>query len=262
MKYYVVADPHGFYSYLKKALEEAGFFEDEEPHVLVVCGDVLDRGKEAREIVDFLLDLAKKDMLILIKGNHEDLFVQCLQDISRGGVYDIACGCSHHYSNRTWHSMLQLSGMKERTAVEFAGSLISKIRNCRFYRELLPLCRDYFETEHYIFCHGWIPVINMGDKYEPKYKYDPNWRNADAASWRSARWYNGMELACEKGIKEAGKTIVCGHWHTSFGHHKYEGKGTEGGKNDDLTPFYADGIIALDGCAVYSKKVNCIVIED
>lgn len=262
MKLYVVADPHGFYSYLIKALEKAGFFEEKEPHKLVVCGDVLDRGDESVEIVDFLLDLAKKDMLILIKGNHEDLFMRCLTDIANGHVYDIACGCSYHYRNRTWHSMLQLAGMKEKTAVEFSGSLVAKIRNSRFYRELLPLCRDYYETEHYIFCHGWIPVTNRGDKYSPIYEYDPGWRAASPERWREARWYNGMELACEKNITEPGKTIVCGHWHTSFGHYRYEGKGTYKGDDDDLTPFYADGIIALDGCTVRSKRVNCIVIDD
>ncbi len=262
MKYYVVADPHGFYLYLRQALEEAGFFEDNEPHKLIVCGDVLDRGEESAEIVDFLLELASKDMLILVKGNHEDLFVQCLMDIAKGYVVDIASGCSYHYRNRTWHSILQLTKMKEKTAVDFSGSLVTKARNTRFYRELLPLCRDYYETDNYVFCHGWIPVINNGDKYSPIFEYDPDWRNADLTRWREARWYNGMQLACENGIKEPGKTIVCGHWHTSFGHNKYEGKGTYRGDADDLTPFYADGIIALDGCTVRSKRVNCIVIED
>ena len=68
MKYYVVADPHGFYLYLRQALEEAGFFEDNEPHKLIVCGDVLDRGEESAEIVDFLLELAsKKASIALLK---------------------------------------------------------------------------------------------------------------------------------------------------------------------------------------------------
>jgi serine/threonine protein phosphatase 1 len=262
MKYYVVADPHGFYSYLKASLEDAGFFKETAPHKLIVCGDVLDRGTEPAEIVDFLLELASKDMLILIRGNHEDLFSQCLQDISNGKAYDIACGCSHHYSNRTWHSILQLTKMKESEAVEYAASLVARARNTRFYRELLPLCVDYFETDHYVFCHGWIPVTNKGDRYAPIYEYDPDWREADVTAWRSARWYNGMEMACERQIKEPDKTIVCGHWHTSFGHSKYEGNGTYRGDNDDLTPFCAEGIVALDGCTVRSKCVNCVIIED
>ena len=32
--------------------------------------------------------------------------------------------------------------------------------------------------------------------------------------------------------------------------------------NPDFTPYYADGIIALDAATPASHKVNCIVIED
>ena len=50
MRYYVVADVHGFYLELQAALTEKGFYEDKEPHKLVVCGDLLDRGDEALEL--------------------------------------------------------------------------------------------------------------------------------------------------------------------------------------------------------------------
>ena len=60
MKYYVVADVHGFCSILKEALQEKGFFDDEEPHKLVVCGDLFDRGGEAAALQDFISELAAK----------------------------------------------------------------------------------------------------------------------------------------------------------------------------------------------------------
>ena len=73
MNLYAVADPHGFLNEMKAALIEQGFFED--PHgKLVICGDVLDRGEQACEMVDFLVDLLEQDRLIFVKGNHEDLF--------------------------------------------------------------------------------------------------------------------------------------------------------------------------------------------
>ena len=58
------------------------------------------------------------------------------------------------------------------------------------------------------------------------------------------------------------KTIVCGHWHTSYGHSKYEHKGTEFGEDADFSPYYAPGIIAIDACTAFSGMVNCLVIED
>ena len=42
------------------------------------------------------------------------------------------------------------------------------------------------------------------------------------------------------------KTIVCGHWNTSYGHSKYEHKGTEFGEDADFSPYYGPGIIAID----------------
>ena len=58
------------------------------------------------------------------------------------------------------------------------------------------------------------------------------------------------------------KTIVCGHWHTSYGHSKYEHKGTEFGEDADFSPYYGPGIIAIDACTAFSGKSNCLVIED
>ena len=61
---------------------------------------------------------------------------------------------------------------------------------------------------------------------------------------------------------EPNKTIVCGHYHSSFGHYYYGDCKAEFGKDADYSPFYAEGIIALDACTAYSGKVNCIVIDD
>jgi len=88
-----------------------------------------------------------------------------------------------------------------------------------------------------------------------------DWREAAVMEWDYARGYNGM-LAWSQGIKEPNKTIVCGHWHCSWGHCNIDGKGTEFGKDADFTPFYGEGIIAIDTCTTLSRKVNCIVLED
>ena len=47
MRYYVVSDIHGFYTPLIQALTDAGFFDDAEPHKLIVLGDLMDRSREA-----------------------------------------------------------------------------------------------------------------------------------------------------------------------------------------------------------------------
>ena len=47
MRYYVVSDVHSFYTEMIKALTEKGYFEDKEPHKLIICGDMFDRGSES-----------------------------------------------------------------------------------------------------------------------------------------------------------------------------------------------------------------------
>lgn len=74
MRYYVVSDVHGFYTPLIQALTDAGFFDDTEPHKLIVLGDLMDCGRDAVKIQDFILEQMEKDAVILIRGNHEDLF--------------------------------------------------------------------------------------------------------------------------------------------------------------------------------------------
>lgn len=78
MRYYVTADVHSYYSELKTALTEQGFFKDRDPHKLIVCGDLYDRGTQAPELQEFILDLLDKDQVILIRGNHEDLALDLL----------------------------------------------------------------------------------------------------------------------------------------------------------------------------------------
>ncbi|MBR2646955.1 MAG: hypothetical protein IKD47_05315, partial [Clostridia bacterium] len=139
--------------------------------------------------------------------------------------------------------------------------MVDKAKRTPYYTELIPASVDFFETEHYVFVHGWIPARQIGNEHR-RYAYESDWRTADELAWKRARWYNGMELAHDFKVTEQGKTIVCGHWHTSFGHSKYEGRGSEFEKDSDFSPYSEGGILAIDACTAYSQKVNCIVIED
>lgn len=265
MKYYVVSDVHGFFSQMKQALQEKGFFEDKEPHKLILCGDMFDRGEEVFEMQKFMLDLLHKDELIFIRGNHEDLMLDML-DKFEDYRWEISWGVSHHNSNGTWDTALQLSSMNESAALRNTDEFIKRVKSSDFCKELIPASVNYFETKNYIFVHGWIPCYtdDMPSWYRRNRHYtsNPDWRNADAQEWKDARWFNGMELAELHNIIERDKQIVCGHWHTSYGHSEFEDKGSEYGKDADHSPYYGENIIAIDACTARSNIVNCIVIED
>ncbi len=68
--------------------------------------------------------------------------------------------------------------------------------------------------------------------------------------------------AARQGVIEPNKTIVCGHWHCSYGHAKIKGKGTEFGKDANFSPYRAKGVLAIDACTAVSGKVNVVVLED
>ena len=256
MKYYVVADVHSYYEEFVNAIGNKGFFIEKEPHKLVVCGDLFDRGNQSAELQEFILELMKKDKVILIKGNHEDLMMDLLN--SAEYYFKNGIAFSHHWSNGTVKTLFDLTGM-------YGGNytpkqVVNKMSKTPYIKSFIPSMVDYYETEHYIFVHGWIPTIVLRDI---GYKYLPinEWRTAGAEQWEKARWINGMD-AWSQGIKVDGKTVVCGHYHTSWGHSHLEGHGVEFGEKADFSPFYGDGIIAIDGCTALTRRVNCIVLED
>lgn len=196
----------------------------------------------------FLLELLEKDELILIRGNHEDLFVD-LVNKDRGRPL------RHHVSNGTFDTAIQLTGFSLGDALERNLFFAAVARETLYYRKIIPAAVDYFETGHYVFVHVWIPCIQT----EEGYAYDPDWREADAEDWRRARWYNGMEAALS--CREE-KTILCGHWHCSYGHARIEKAGPEYGPGADYSPYCAPGIIALDACTALSGMINVITLVD
>lgn len=248
MKYYVTADTHGYFSVLRRALELAGYFTDNAPHKLVILGDLFDRGSEAKEMQEFVLEQMAKDSIILIKGNHEDLFQELVGK-------DLGLPYSHHVHNGTYDTALQLTGFDGGSAQTQNYLFASAARKTPYYTDIIPSMLDFFETEHFIFTHGWIPCFPEKNGYS----YIESWRDADEQMWKSARWLNGMDAVqtCM-----ADKVVVCGHWHASYGHSKFEKLGSEFGMDADFTPYMAKGIVALDACTAVSHEVNVITLED
>ncbi len=249
MRYYVSADVHGFYSIFRQALTAADFFNDEKPHKLIILGDIFDRGAEAHEMQDFILQLMADDRVILVKGNHEDLYEDLV-------TVDEGLPRSHHVHNGTYDTAIRLTGYDPTMAKIRHFDFADAAKETPYYQKIIPSMIDFYETEHFVFVHGWIPCIS--DR-RTGFSYYSEWREVDPFEWKRARWYNGMDAA-QTCMEE--KTILCGHWHASYGHAKYEKKGSEFGPDADFTPYYGSGIIALDACTAHSKMINVVVIED
>ena len=53
--------------------------ENNEKHLLIVCGDIFDRGLESLEIYKYLRELSSKNKAIVLRGNHDNMFIEFLK---------------------------------------------------------------------------------------------------------------------------------------------------------------------------------------
>ena len=228
-KFYAISDVHGFYDEMIYALDNAGFDPENENHWLVVCGDIWDRGSKPLEVMRYLTGLKR---VVLVKGNHEQLFEECCE---RGypQTYD--------FSNGTYSTICKLGGEDYGRSFDHC-CIIAQAKTEPFLKKMV----NYFETENYVFVHSAIP-----DKH--------NWRYAHQNEWNTAMWAQSFKLAQNGYLPD--KTLVFGHWHTSWPRAEWEGK-PEFGDGADFSIYYGDGYIGLDACTAYSGKVNVLVVED
>ena len=73
MKTYVMSDIHGCYDAFIKMLQKINFSETEQ---LILLGDYIDRGNQNIEMLRWLENVP--DNVLLIKGNHDVEFAQCI----------------------------------------------------------------------------------------------------------------------------------------------------------------------------------------
>lgn len=234
----VCSDVHGFYDELINALDEVNF--NPEKDLFISLGDNIDRGPKPQAVIDFMLSLPNK---VFIKGNHSTLFEE---------LCERSYPLSYDWHNGTADSILSLAP----DAKKWDGACLVAMEKMN---PLLKQMVDYFETEHYIFCHGYLPAYKKPKK--GFYELDPDWRYAHASDWEGARWLNGMKMAMDG--CDPGKCVVVGHYHTSWGHALQDKTFDEWGEEADFSPFYyKDKLIAIDACTAYSGKVNVLVLED
>ena len=237
MKYFIVADVHGFFDEMMEALHRNGYDMANPNHTFVSLGDMFDRGEQAQETLEFLNEIPEKNRLFVL-GNHELLMEEIL---GRG------CIEYHDWLNGTKSTLYQLAD-----AYAYNDEVaIMQLRSNSMWRNYIRSCKFYHEVGDNIFVHAWIP----------RFDYNTDWRNATISEWKDAIWVNGMR-EWEEGNREPGKTIWCGHWHVGYGHVNIHHICHDEIDGDAVyTPFRDEGIVAMDACTVVSHIVNCEVIE-
>lgn len=240
MKYFIVSDVHSFYKPLMKALNSLNFNSGTD--TLISLGDLFDRGPDSVNLLDFIDSLPNK---ILIRGNHDT----ALEDIRNLRRYpnDI----DEH--NGTIRTIMDLGGHDN-----LYDNIRELSRNEKLYNYLKSL-RNYYETDDYLFVHGWFP-------YDEE-NYTDYYKTASQDEWDSATWDNGFVeyQIMNRSEKPINKTVVFGHYHTSFGHHYLNGDGKEFPDKDlsecNFSIFNNGKIIGMDACTALTGKCNCLVLK-
>ena len=294
-KYFVISDIHSFFSPMIKSLNEAGYQKDNREHILIILGDLFDRGDETVKLYEYLKTIPK-DRLVLIKGNHELLYEELLMKTFPDN-YD--------FSNKTVKTFCDIAN----SVLIKKGIIENRFDDHELYRsfysyyiavspldtwkEILRLVKGsnitkfilnkaswlkYYELGKYIFVHSFIPTklkedikTKYGDKFQSEdpiyYEFDNDWRKIE--NWDSALWgcpFRQYKAGLFKPEENKGKVLVCGHWHTSDffkfldANFSYEHK---------CGPIYlSPHLIAIDGGVIWSKETgyvhqqNVLVIEE
>ena len=273
-KYFVCSDIHSFYTDWMNSLLDAGFELSNEDHILIILGDIFDRGEEPVNVYNFIKSLPK-ERRILIRGNHEDLLLEAVEreefftyDTHNGTedtIYYLAgldrfdywyVDCPNFGEYMEW----QQRKLKDLDKLLFHNDTIREIVDWINSDEWL----DYYETKHYLFVHSFFPLR----KVEGFLTYNKNWRkDSTKEEIEESRWGCPYKLYKQFWKEEKrhhhckGKKLVCGHWHTSDFYKELDNKLI----NLNTNPIYKSdkyNIIGLDTCTVLSHKVNILVLNE
>ena len=284
--YFACSDIHGFYKEWMKSLKESGFDVSNQEHVLIILGDIFDRGNEPWKIYKFIKSLPE-ERVILIKGNHEYLLLELVKrkypfehDIHNGTYLTLTCLYKDPYAAKYEWIEKNINKFEPGSYELYSRSKLVFKKACEKLFDNKKLSeivkwlnssrwRNYYELGKYIFVHSFIP-LQLPDNDGVGHYY-PNWREtATDKMWYEATWgcpYKIYLAGCFKEEERKGKILVCGHWHTSDFYNKLLYP-TERDKwlSDSNNPIFKNelfpGLIGIDACTVLSKRVNILVISE
>jgi serine/threonine protein phosphatase 1 len=152
---FAIGDIHGC---LDKLLDLIELIDPDPKDRLIFLGDYIDRGESASEVIDFLIDLARRVPCVFLRGNHEDMFFTFLEFGSNKTIFFTNGGL------KTIESYIKPEGFTGNDQV--ARSLPEA------HRDFFSNLKLYHEDEGYIYVHAGI---KPGKPMKEQDKYDLIW---------------------------------------------------------------------------------------
>lgn len=160
----VIGDIHGGLKALRQVLERANVTKED---TLIFLGDYVDGWSESPQVLDFLMELRKKNNCIFIRGNHDELLLDWLtndnKNIDEGMWY-------MHGGEATVLAYASITNEKKQIHMEFLRQL-----------------KDYYlDEKNRLFIHaGFTNMNGIEHEYFPRMFY---W---DRSLWETALSLDG-----------------------------------------------------------------------
>lgn len=220
---FAIGDVHGELTLLKEMLTNW----DAENEQLIFVGDLIDRGEDPAGVVKVAKQLVDTHNAIVLRGNHEQMLLDWLQNPEEKMNYYTSQG-----GLKTIQSFLADKLTKELTPTEMADALYQEAAQYISFIAALPF---YYEKEDYFFVHAGVDLA-LAD-----------WRQTPD---KDLIWIREPFLF---GENHTDKTFV-------FGHTPVQSLHEDGSSNiwisEDKTR------IDIDGGAVFGGALHGVVLTD
>jgi len=152
----VIGDIHGSLRALHQIMERASVTTND---TLIFLGDYVDGWSQSPEVIDYLMDLNKKQFCIFIRGNHDELLLTWLNESKDNLQW------YNHGGEATVNAYATVSDAKKKEHIEFLKSLQNY----------------YLDDQNRLFIHaGFTNMNGINHEYFPKLFY---W---DRTLWETA----------------------------------------------------------------------------
>ena len=245
-KYFVVSDIHSCFTPFVRSLSNSGFRLSDKEHVLVLLGDLFDRGQEPVELYRFLQGLPK-ERRILVKGNHEDAFLRICREEEAS---------ESDSRNGTLETLGLLAGGEKNDVglfwVRYVKRQLVKNGVLSFFES--DDWKDFVQIGKYLLLHAFFPIEAFDS--EGNIIHDFDWRHPDSGivpSWEQARWMDPLRLFQSQEFDEErrkGTILVSGHVPTRDYRH-----------SPDDSIFRIPQFIGLDGGGCQGGRINVLVLD-
>lgn len=147
--YYAVGDIHGHFDLVKKLYTEMLRhieLSGDRDNVIVFLGDYIDRGKQNRQTLDFLMGLENFPGVehVFLRGNHEDIFTEAME-FPR-----------NLYARRMWVENGGQAFLNEmKMDFDYFNNTFPWHQYVRWFKYRTE---HWYETEDYVFVHGGLDI--------------------------------------------------------------------------------------------------------